>query len=207
MQAPRERRSNPQRTADMRRRLLAAARSLFVERGYADTGTPEIVAAAGVTRGALYHHFTDKQALYLAVVEAEAAAVAEAIEAAGAGVRPGDGDAMRHLLDGARAYLAAMAVPGRTRLLLVEAPAVLGAAEMRAIDEGHAEATLRAGLAEAIAAGVLRPLPLDSLTSLLSALFDRAALDAAADGDPGEALQVIEALLAGLSPTPPAGTA
>lgn len=213
MQVSSERRSNHERTAEMRRRLLAAARSLFVERGYADTGTPEIVTAAGVTRGALYHHFADKQALFRAVVEAEAAAVAAAIETAAADGAParddGDGEAMRRLMDGARAYLRAMAVPGRTRLLLLEAPAVLGAAAVRAIDGGHAERTLREGLAEAIAAGELRPLPLAALISLLSALFDRAALDAAADGGANEALTVIEAVLAGLaqrsSPAPAAG--
>lgn len=203
MQVSGERRSNPERTAEMRRRLLAAARSLFVERGYADTGTPEIVAAAGVTRGALYHHFADKQALFRAVVEAESAAVAAAIEsAAGDGAPAGDdgqGQAMRRLMVGARAYLDAMAMPGRTRLLLLEAPVVLGAAAVRAIDGGHAERTLREGLAEAIAAGELRPLPLAALTSLLSALFDRAALDAAADVGTNEALTVIEAVLAGLA--------
>ncbi len=204
-----ERRSNRERTEEMRGRLIAAARVLFVDKGYADTGTPEIVAAAGVTRGALYHHFADKQALFRAVVEAEAAAVAAAIEdaaAAGAAestsgaIPAAPGDGMRSLVAGARAYLAAMAVPGRTRLLLVEAPAVLGAPEVRAIDGGHAERTLRAGLEEAIAAGDLCALPLPALTSLLSALFDRAALDAAAEGDAGAAMTVIEALLAGLAP-------
>ena len=206
MQVSSERRSNPERTAEMRRRLLAAARSLFVARGYADTGTPEIVAAAGVTRGALYHHFADKQALFRAVVEAEAAAVAAAIEAAAGDGPPagidGQGEAMRRLLRGARAYLEAMAVPGRTRLLLLEAPAVLGAAAARAIDGGYAERTLREGLAEAMAAGELRPLPLAALTSLLSALFDRAALDASASGNAEAALTVIEAVLDGLARPP-----
>ena len=96
-----------------------------------------------------------------------------------------------------------MAVPGRTRLLLVEAPAVLGAAAVREIDGGHAERTLREGLSEAMAAGELPPLPLPALTSLLSALFDRAALDASADGDGEAAITVIEALLAGLARIPP----
>ena len=195
MQERSGRRSNRERTEEMRRRLLEAARALFVERGYPDTGTPEIVTTAGVTRGALYHHFADKRALFRAVVEAEAAAVATEIEAAG----DDGGDAASRLLAGARAYLAAMAVPGRTRLLLVEAPAVLGDAEMRAIDGDHAERTLREGLGDAMRAGAITPLPLAPLTSLLSAMFDRAALDATAAGDAAETLQVIEAVFAGLA--------
>ncbi len=178
----------------MRARLVSAARRLFVDKGYAETGTPEIVAAAGVTRGALYHHFPDKRALFRAVVEAEGETVAAEITAAAT-----SGDALADLLSGAGAYLSAMAAPGRTRLLLVETPAVLGAAEARTIDGGHAERTLREGLAAAIAAGALPALPVGALTSLLSAMFDRAALDAASGGRDAEALAVIEAVLSGLA--------
>ena len=73
-------RSNRERTEATKRALIDAARVLFVERGYAETATPDIVQMAGVTRGALYHHFEDKRALFRAVVEQEAGAVAAAIE-------------------------------------------------------------------------------------------------------------------------------
>ena len=116
------RRSNKQRSETTRAELIAAARLLFVGRGYAETGTPDIVDAAGLTRGALYHHFDDKKALFLAVVEAEARAVAEEIERAA----PDDMPAREALVKGGEAYLDALAAPGRTRLLLLDGPAVLG---------------------------------------------------------------------------------
>ena len=98
------RRSNPERSEASRGALLAAARGLFLERSYPLTGTPEIVAAAGLTRGALYHHFTDKRALFRAVVEAESAAVAEEIEqAATPDLSPSEA-----LHTGAAAFLTAM---------------------------------------------------------------------------------------------------
>ena len=82
------------------------------------------------------------------------------------------------VLDGADAYLDAMAVSGRTRLLLIEGPAALGREAMAALDAAHGEAALRAGLQAACVKGV----DLDALAALLSAAFDRAALDLQAGG-------------------------
>ncbi|WP_426309947.1 helix-turn-helix domain-containing protein [Cellulosimicrobium sp. E-16] len=172
------RRTNAERTRATRTALVTAARELFVDPGYAEASTPQIAAAAHVTRGALYHHYADKRDLFRAVVEAEAEAVAREIEArtspvgsvheaaAASAARtaprasdapaprsrhaPDAPDARGMLVEGARAYLDAMSVPGRTRLLLVDAPAVLGAAEADALDARHARRTLRAGLAAAI---------------------------------------------------------
>src|SRR5690606_7655672 len=127
------RRSNRERTEATRAALLDAARKLFVEKSYAETGTPEIVAAAGVTRGALYHHFADKQALLRAVVEAESQAVADEVEKA-APVSLAPLDALRL---GGTAFLAAMTTPGRTRLLLLDGPAVLGRTAMDDIESRH----------------------------------------------------------------------
>jgi AcrR family transcriptional regulator len=164
-------RSNRERTETTRQALLDAARGLFVQHGYADTATPQVCAAAGITRGALYHHFVDKRDLFRQLLLREAQAVADAIAAA----TPAGLDARRALLAGGEAYLDAMRVPGRTRLLLVEGPAALGAAEMRALDEAHAAASLREGLREA---GLALPAATAAaVASLLSAAFDRAALD------------------------------
>ncbi|MFI2567871.1 helix-turn-helix domain-containing protein [Cellulosimicrobium funkei] len=193
------RRTNAERTHATRAALVAAARDLFVRAGYAATSTPQIAAAAHVTRGALYHHYADKQDLFRAVAEAEAEAVAREIEertAADPGTAtPARPHARAMLVEGARAYLDAMGEPGRTRLLLVDAPAVLGPAEADALDARHARRTLREGLGAALGAkpgggsasngsvscdDVARDLAdeerLDALTLLLSAAFDRAAL-------------------------------
>lgn len=197
MQQESARRSNRDRTDATRAALIAAARALFVDKGYAATGTPEIVGAAGVTRGALYHHFADKEALFRAVVEQEAEVVAAEIERAA----PSEAaDLASALSAGGRAYVKAMHEPGRTRLLLLDGPAVLGRAEMDEIDGRHGNRTLREGLAAAIRAGAIAPLPLDALTGLLGAMYDRATL-AVAEGAPVEdQMQVLDAVVAGLSP-------
>ncbi|MBW8788470.1 MULTISPECIES: TetR/AcrR family transcriptional regulator [Rhizobium] len=185
-------RSNRERTEQTRQALIDAGRRLFVEKGYPETSTPEIVAAAGVTRGALYHHFEDKRALFRAVIECEAKAVAEEIEA-----RSACYDAPRAgLIAGASAYFDAMMAQGRTRLLLIEAPAVLGPPASATIDAENAQATLRAGLAAMLPeAGAM----LEPLTSLLSAAFDRAAIAIEAGAERLHYEQAIAVLLDGLA--------
>lgn len=189
------RRSNKDRSDTTRAALVAAGRRLFVSRGYAETGTPELVAEAGVTRGALYHHFADKRALFRAVVEAESATVAHEIESA---ARPGLSP-LKALSKGGAAFLEAMRVPGRTQLLLIDAAAVLGREELDAIDARHAGRTLREGLAAAMQAGALPKLPLAATTQLLGAAYDRAALAIAAGADPGDWHKLVDAVLAGLA--------
>jgi AcrR family transcriptional regulator len=198
MQYTKIRRSNRERSEIMRAELIAAARRLFTEGSYAETSTPDIAKAAGVTRGALYHHFADKQALLRAVIEAEAEAVATEIE----NETPPDMPAVRQLSEGAKAYLNAMAVPGRTRLLLLDGPAVLGRTIMDDIDRRHAARTLREGLAQAMAAGTISALPLDALTSLLSATFDRAALVIEGGDAPSDYAKVLDRIIAGLVEAP-----
>jgi AcrR family transcriptional regulator len=170
-------RTNLERTQATRQALLEAARALFVEKGYADTSTPEVSAAAGTTRGALYHHFVDKRDLFRHLLLREAQAVKADILAASA-----DGLSPRQaLIGGAQAYLQAMTVPGRTRLMLIDGPAVLGLSEATAIDDDNAADTLREGLATALDRD---PAQIDALAKLLSAAFDRAALEIDAGAEP-----------------------
>jgi AcrR family transcriptional regulator len=185
-------RTNPERSEATRTALLDAARELFVAHGYGDTSTPAVCAAAGMTRGALYHHFADKRDLFHAVVAREAQAVAAEIEAASPAGLPAD----QALLAGSDAYLDAMAVPGRTRLLLVEGPAALGREAMQALDASNAEASLRAGLAQAGVKGV----DLDVLTAWLSAAFDRAALDLQEGSDAAAVRRTMRWLLGRILP-------
>ena len=188
------RRTNRARTDATRAALVAAARSLFVENGYADTGTPAIVAGAQVTRGALYHHFADKADLFRAVLMQEAEDVANEINRQSAG----SADPVEALLSGARAYFDAMAVPGRSRLLLLDGPAVLGHRAMIEIDKATGGATLRDGLDAALSTETRNALPLEPLAELLSAAFDRAAL-AISDGQAAADYHAaIRALLSGL---------
>jgi AcrR family transcriptional regulator len=172
--------TNRERTETTQLALIEAARALFVSKGYGDTSTPEIAQAAGITRGALYHHFADKRDLFRQVLAREAMAVAADIEAA-TPERLGPREA---LLQGSEAYLDAMTVPGRTRLLLVDGPAVLGMAESMAIDDANAAQSLREGLKRA---GMGRgQVSVDALSQLLSAAFDRAALEIDAGADAKE---------------------
>lgn len=196
MQETKERRSNRDRTEATRRDLIAAARKLFTEKSYAETSTPEIVAAAGVTRGALYHHFADKQALFRAVIEQEWEDVASDIETA---FGPDQTDPRAALIAGSDAYFQAMRAPGRTRLLLLDGPAVLGRAVLDEIDDRHGNRTLREALLAMMEAGTMKALPVGVLTELLGAAYDRAALAIETGAPAGDYRETLIALVDGLT--------
>lgn len=188
-------RNSKEGTEATRLALISAARQLFVEKGYADTATPDIVAAAGVTRGALYHHFEDKKALFRAVIERESMAVASDIDrGAASAATPRDA-----LVSGASAYFAAMAVEGRARLMLLEAPAVLGVERTAEIDRDNAEDRLREGVSDYLGAAVSAD-EVRALTNLLSSAFDRAVLEIERGGEPSLYEAAIARLIDGLIP-------
>ncbi|MGL6210755.1 MAG: TetR/AcrR family transcriptional regulator [Paracoccaceae bacterium] len=188
-------RTQAERTDAMRGALIAVARDLFMTKGFAETGTPEIVAAAGVTRGALYHHFADKTDLFAAVVRAEAEVVSDAIRATDfAGTDP-----LGALILGGQAFLSAMAAPGRVRLLLVDAPSVLGRDRMADVDSRIGAVTLEEGLRVAMAAGAIPAGPVAPLAQALSAAYDRAALALAGGADRADWEAALARLVGGLS--------
>src|SRR5215467_12530022 len=137
------------RSEATRRQLVRSARALFGARGYAGVGTEEIVRAAGVTRGALYHQFCDKADLFAAVAEEVEAEISERV-AAGASAATGPVEALRA---GARLFLDACADPEVERIILLDAPAVLGWEAWRDLAGRYGLGLVRLGLQAAIDAG------------------------------------------------------
>lgn len=168
-----KKRSKADQHAATRTALLATSRRLFAAQGYAGAGTEDVVREAGVTRGALYYHFKDKQALFDAVVQAEAALVLDAIGQASAKAKT----PLEALLLGIGGYLDACQQPEIRRIYLLDAPSALGWARWRAIDSENAMGALRQGVTAATAAlPTKRRLSAEALTYLLSGALNEAAL-------------------------------
>lgn len=153
-------------------RLVTAARALFAARGYAETATEDVVKAAGVTRGALYHQFADKTALFAAAFEAVARDVLAAIErGAAAAATPLDA-----LKAGSVAFLDAATDPAIKRIYLLDAPSVLGWRHWREVDSRFAMASLREGIEAVLAGAPSRAADAQALTHLLSGALNELAL-------------------------------
>jgi AcrR family transcriptional regulator len=155
-----------------RRLLLDVARDLFAERGYAGTATEEVVQRAGVTRGALYYHFRDKQDLFRAVVEdLEAANVQRFAEIVATITDPWE-----QLRAGLNAYLDACMDPAVQRIILQDAPSVFGWMVWREIDERYGFGLLLAAIRALIAAGYIAQQPAEPLAHLLLGALSEAGL-------------------------------
>jgi AcrR family transcriptional regulator len=164
-----------------RQRLLDAARSLFGERGYGGTSIDEVVRAAGVTKGAMYHHFRDKDELFRSVVEEvkrEVTVVAGRSFAAAA-----DGpDSLETVVLGCMAFIDAFADPAVQRIAISDARAVLDAATRRDLDARYEVALVRGALRRAMNLGAIEHQPLAPLAHILTgALAEACALIAESD--------------------------
>jgi AcrR family transcriptional regulator len=201
--------------ADTRQALVDAARTLFTEQGFAATGTEEIVAAARVTRGALYHHFHDKANLFRAVMEQIAREVAEHLIDAelsrppapepGPGPGPLPADAWDEVRDGLRAFLDLCVVTDDfQRIVLVEGPAVLGHEAWDELVARHGSNLLAQWLSRAVEQGRIAPLPIQPLTRLLIAMISESSLYIARADDRSAARAamgtVLDRFLNGLQP-------
>jgi AcrR family transcriptional regulator len=177
--------------------LLDAARSLFAERGYHGTAAEEIVQRAGLTRGALYHHFEDKKDLFRAVVDEIEGEIDEEIEEAER-AQPGLPEAV---MAGYRAFIDAVLDPELRRTFFLDGPSVLGW-EWREIDARHAVGKIEEGLEALIAEGFVQPQPVGPLARLVNGALLEAAFFVAASEDPeaarDEVWGAMERLLGGL---------
>jgi AcrR family transcriptional regulator len=195
-----KRRTQQERTAATRAALVAAARPLFAARGFAAVSTPELAAAAQVTRGALYHQFTDKRGLFLAVVYAVEADVTRRIVAqVGASGAADPGAALHAAAD---AWLDACEEPEVRQVLLLDAPVVLGWEGFRDVALEHGLGLTEWLLRGAVDAGLLAEQPLRPLAHVLIGALDEAALYVATHEDPetarAETSAVLHRLLDGL---------
>lgn len=192
------RRTQEERSTATRAALVDAARRLFGERGYAAVGTPQIADAAGVTRGAMYHQFADKAALFRAVVEKVeedlTGRLGEAVVAAGA---QDPAAALRAASDG---WLDASQEPEVRQIVLLDAPVVLGWAGFRDVALEHGLGLTEQLLQAAMDAGQLAPRPTRTLAHVLIGALDEAAMVIATAEDRetarAEVGEVVHALLA-----------
>jgi AcrR family transcriptional regulator len=199
--APRVRRTQADRSAATRDALVAAARRLFAEHGFAEVPADAIVAEAGVTRGALYHQFADKTALFSAALEAVEADIARRLadDVAAAGISD-PVEALRHAVG---TWLEICVEPEIHRIALVDGPSVLGWGRWREVCQQHVFGLVQALLAQGIEIGRIRAQPAAPLAHVLMGAGDEAALYVAEASDRAQAraemLGVLDQIIAGVT--------
>jgi AcrR family transcriptional regulator len=193
--------TNVERSEATRASLVAVAREMFAAGGYAATSIEEIVRAAQVTRGALYHHFADKRDVFRAVYEDVERELTERI----VGVVAAEPRPERRLLAGLEAFLDACVDPAVQRIVLLEAPAVLGWDEMHELEAKYGLGMTIAALQNAMDEGVVERQPPVPLAQMLLGALTEAGLAIARAEDPAAARREYGAaaarLLEGLRPS------
>lgn len=177
-----------------RRALLVEGRRRFAGDGYHQVVLAEVAQAVGVTKGAAYHHFDSKAGLFRAVVAEVQRELGDRVAAAAEEYE----DPWEQLRAGCRAFLAAGADPSVRQILLVDAPAVLGWDEWRALDEEYSARHLSDALTALVAAGVIPDQPVEPSARLLSGAMNEAALWLARGGDLPATELALDRLLSGL---------
>jgi AcrR family transcriptional regulator len=172
-----------------REQLIAIARRLFAERGYEGTSIESVLHESGVSRGALYHHFRSKEALFEVVLQAVNAEAARKSMAASAG----ETDPMAALRAGCVAWIRLAGDPVVQQIALIDAPAVLGWQRWRELDEASGFGLVKGGL-EAIAERAdLGPELLEPFAHMLLGALNEIALVVARADDPAAAARTGEA--------------
>ncbi|MEU8799445.1 TetR/AcrR family transcriptional regulator [Spirillospora sp. NPDC048819] len=175
-------RTQAERSATTRAALIRAGRKLFAEHGFAGVGTDTIVRAADVSRGALYHHFSDKTGLFAAVLDELEGETAQRVAAA-AFAAPG-AEFVEIMNRSLLAWLDACEQPEVQRILLIDGPSVLGWSHWREICQKHVLGMIEGVLAQGMADGAIRELPVKPLAHALLAVADEAALLVSAAEEP-----------------------
>jgi AcrR family transcriptional regulator len=199
-----------ERSAETRQALMAAGRALFAERGFAGTSTESLVRTAGVTRGALYHHFRDKADLFRAVYEQLEQELVTRLVTEVKGVT----NPVEALRRGSAAFLDACLDPAVQRVVLVEGPTVLGWERWREIDQAYGLGLVRAALEAAMDAGAVPRVPVEPLAHILLGGLVEGGMVLATASDPrrvrkevGEAVDLlVDGLAAGRQRRPRATT-
>lgn len=168
-----------------RTQLVETARGLFGERGYAATSLDEVVERAGVTKGALYHHFAGKADLFAAVYEAVKRDLAR--EVADAQMPPAPWDS---LVAGCRRWVEVHTRPGTAQIVLVDARAVLTSSAWQEIDARWGTVIIRSALRRAMVHGVIESLPLVPLARLVQGAYTEACMLVVESDDREEAREV-----------------
>jgi AcrR family transcriptional regulator len=181
-----------------RGQLIEVATGLFAEHGYEGTSIEAVLTAAGVSRGALYHHFAGKEALFRAVLEA----LSERITAQLTEVISGCTDPVEAVRTSALGWIDLAGDPVIQRIMLVDAPSVLGWEQWRAMDEGRTVGAMRAMLQAVSDTGRLPGKLVDPFADMILAALDEAAMVVARAPDSrvavAEGRQAVEEFLARL---------
>lgn len=187
--------------AATRSSLLDAARVLFARQGFADTSVDEIVAAAAVTKGALYHHFKNKEGVFAAVYEQVQREVSDLVVAEF--LRPDPWEALKL---GCELWIDAHLDPGVQRIALRDARAVLGWEAVRDVEARFGAVPLRGVLRRAIRVGIIEPVPLRPLALMIMGALNEACFYVAEADDYEEARGTVRdmtgLLLSGLAAAP-----
>ena len=187
-----------QRREKTRALIVEAATTLFGRDGFDGTTIDDIAAQAGVAKGAVYHHFSNKRAIFESVFEWVSVSVVQYVRESVSG----EPDILKSLIVGTRAYLMQCAIPEKGRILLQDGPAVLGWAEWRAADAHHFGGMVAKSLSIAMEKGVIRQQPVEELSQLILGAIQSAAFDCASQDNFEQATEtymgLMELLIGGL---------
>ena len=198
MKVAKTRRTQAERSEATQSALTATARRLFADRGYSSVGTEEIVSAAGVTRGALYHHFDGKAGVFQAVFEQIEGELAQRF----ANEALSKSDPWEAMVAGLELFLEVCREPEVRQIALLDAPSVLGWAAWREIESRYSLGLIQLGIKNLIDAGITGPQPIDPLAHAILGMLTEAGLYVAgaddADAARDEMGQVLQGMLESL---------